>query len=318
METAVKSTSRIILTKESSGNEIKNYFVAVLNLSQSNKEFPVNLDDVWPLVYNQKSDAVKALINNEQFIQAVDYKVLRQNPQNPEGGRPTIEYYLTTSCLEFFIARKVRSVFEVYRQVFHKAAQSFAIPKTFAEALRLAADQQEEIERQQVLIEQQKPKVKYFNDLVDRHLNINFRDTAKEIGLKQNDFIKRLLDAKQQQTIEEQQKQLVEQRPKVEFFDAVAENKTAIEMKAVANTLHFKNVGRNKLFEILRTEKILMQNNMPYQKYVDNGYFRTIEQKYATPDGEVRVSIKTLVYQKGVDYIRKVLKGKGFKETENV
>lgn len=104
--------------------------------------------------------------------------------------------------------------------------------------------------------------------------------------------------------------------PKVEFFDAVAESKTAIEMKAVANTLHFKGVGRNKLFDILRTAKILMPNNMPYQRYVDGGLFRTVEQKFSTPDGEVRVSIKTLVYQKGVDYIRKTLKTLGYREAE--
>ena len=47
--------------------------------------------------------------------------------------------------------------------------------------------------------------------------------------------------------------------------------------------------------------------NAPYQKYIDNECFCTIEQKYSTPDGETRISIKTLVYQKGVDYIRKIL-----------
>lgn len=87
------------LTKESTNSEIKEYFTAVLNLSQSNREFPVSIDDVWPLVYGKKSDAVEALINNEQFIKDVDYQVLRKNPQNPKGGRPTTEYYLTTSCL---------------------------------------------------------------------------------------------------------------------------------------------------------------------------------------------------------------------------
>ena len=61
-----------------------------------------------------------------------------------------------------------------------------------------------------------------------------------------------MLAAKQQEMIEAQQKQLEVQQPKVEFFDAVAESKTAIEMKLIANTLHFKNVGRNKLFCILR------------------------------------------------------------------
>lgn len=78
-------------------------------------------------------------------------------------------------------------------------------------------------------------------------------------------------------------------------------------MEAVANTLHYPNIGRNKLFEILREQKILMQNNLPYQRFVDCGYFRTIEQKYNASDGEVKINIKTLVYQKGMDYIRKVL-----------
>ena len=51
-----------------------------------------------------------------------------------------------------------------------------------------------------------------------------------------------MLAAKQQEMIEAQQKQLEVQQPKVEFFDAVAESKTAIEMKLIANTLHFKGV----------------------------------------------------------------------------
>ena len=38
------------------------------------------------------------------------------------GGRPQNTYMLSVPCLEFFIARKVRPVFEVYRQVFHKVA----------------------------------------------------------------------------------------------------------------------------------------------------------------------------------------------------
>ena len=36
-------------------------------------------------------------------------------------------------------------------------------------------------------------------------------------------------------------------------------------------------------------------------------YDSYIEQKYQMPDSETRISIKTLVYQKGVDYIRKIL-----------
>lgn len=96
-------------------------------------------------------------------------------------------------------------------------------------------------------------------------------------------------------------------KPKEEFFDAVADSKDAIEIGQVAKVLNYPGVGRNKLFEILRKKGVLMKNNIPYQKYIDNGCFRTIEQKYSMPDGETRISIKTLVYQKGVDYIRKIL-----------
>lgn len=110
-----------------------------------------------------------------------------------------------------------------------------------------------------------------------------------------------------------QQKQLEEQKPKVEFFDAVAESKTAIEMKEVANVLNFQKVGRNTLFQILRDNKLLTHKNQPYQRYVDCGFFRTIEQEWQRPNGDTNINIKTLVYQSGVDYIRKLLLKLGYK-----
>ena len=165
------------------------------------------------------------------------------------------------------------------------------------------------------ILRSDKPMAEPFQDWVCGDVLPSIRKTGS-YGLPQTFAEALRLAADQQEQLELQQKQLKEQKPKVEFFDAVAESKTAIEMKAVANTLHFKNIGRNKLFAILREKKILMGNNMPYQKYVDCGYFRTVEQKFSTPDGEVRVSIKTIVYQKGVDFIRKRLKGMGYKEAE--
>lgn len=117
----------IILTKESGESEIKAYFNAVLKLAESWEEFPVNLDEVWPLVYGRKEEAVRALTSCKQFIEGIDYQVLRKNAGNLQGGRPTEDYFLAVPCMEFFIARKVRPVFEVYRQVFHKAAEQIRI-----------------------------------------------------------------------------------------------------------------------------------------------------------------------------------------------
>lgn len=120
------------LTKQSTDQEIKAYFEEVLRMSRDSEEFPVNLDDVWPLVFGRKEEAVRALKNDRLFVENIDYQVLRKNAENPDsfpqrcakpqGGRPTNIYILSIPCLEFFIARKVRPVFEVYRQVFHKVA----------------------------------------------------------------------------------------------------------------------------------------------------------------------------------------------------
>ncbi len=115
-----------------------------------------------------------------------------------------------------------------------------------------------------------------------------------------------LLASKQAEQIEKQNQLLLEQKPKVEFFEAVTGSKDTVDIATVAKILN-KKVGRNRLFEILRENNILMSNNMPYQKYVDSGYFRVIESKYTKPDGSVNVGLKTVVFQKGVSFINKVL-----------
>jgi len=113
--------------------------------------------------------------------------------------------------------------------------------------------------------------------------------------------------AEREKIIQDQHKQIEEMKLKTNFFDAVANSKDAIEMGQVAKVLNYLGIGRNKLFEVLRDNGVLRENNEPYQKYIDNGCFRTIEQKYSLPDGSTRINIKTLVYQKGVEYIRKIL-----------
>ena len=109
-----------------------------------------------------------------------------------------------------------------------------------------------------------------------------------------------------QNIISQKDRKIEEMKPKAEFFDAVADSKTAISMNEVAKVLNIKGYGRNKLFEYLRDNKVLDRWNVPYQKYVDNGWFRVIEQHYQK-NGEPIVTTKTLVYQKGVDGIRKMI-----------
>lgn len=109
--------------------------------------------------------------------------------------------------------------------------------------------------------------------------------------------------------VETKNKTIELMQPKADFFDQVTGSETCFDMADVAKVCNL-GVGRNTLFLFLREAKILRENNTPYQQYVDNGYFRVIESKYNKPDGSVNISLKTVVYQKGIDFIIKKFVGR--------
>lgn len=125
-----------------------------------------------------------------------------------------------------------------------------------------------------------------------------------------------LLAAEQQAQIEQQQMRIEEMKPKEEFFDQVTDSKDACDMATVAKVLNM-GVGRNKLFEILRDKRVLQERNTPYQSYIDRGWFRVIESKYTKPNGDMCINFKTIVYQKGIEGIRKLLTSLGYKKAGN-
>lgn len=96
--------------------------------------------------------------------------------------------------------------------------------------------------------------------------------------------------------------------PKVEFFDTVANSKDAITMRDVAAALNIPGWGRNQIFAFLRDWGILDDRNIPYREYQDRGYFRVVERTWSDPKGETHIALTTLVYQKGVDFIRRTIK----------
>lgn len=97
-------------------------------------------------------------------------------------------------------------------------------------------------------------------------------------------------------------------KPKAETMDALMATDTALPIGSVAKALHKDfGIGRNRLFRFLRDNGILMANNEPKQVYLDRGYFRVVERRYEV-NGEMKVGTQTLVYQKGVNYIAKLLR----------
>lgn len=90
--------------------------------------------------------------------------------------------------------------------------------------------------------------------------------------------------------------------------------KTFMDTKGTYSVLdiaHAMNVGRNTLFEMLRNVKICFLNerkeNIPYEKPVHKGKFTTcIVHKNGMPCTQMRV------YPKGISYITKKLREKGY------
>ena len=103
--------------------------------------------------------------------------------------------------------------------------------------------------------------------------------------------------------------------PKVEVYDHLVETINHHEMSAVAKLLNFRDMGRNNLFAFLQEKKILRYNNEPYQQYVQNGCFVIKEKVYDMGFGQ-RTYRKTMVSQRGLEYIRKVLLEDGYEINE--
>lgn len=114
------------------------------------------------------------------------------------------------------------------------------------------------------------------------------------------------LIARQSEQLKLQEAMIERAKQKIEFVDDMIGSSSAIDIGYIESALNM-GVGRNKIFAILRDLKILDRKNTPYQSYIDRGYFRTIESSYTKPDGTTCINIKTVIFQKGLDFIRKTI-----------
>lgn len=97
-------------------NNAKLYFEKIFDLENSGQDFPVNLDEVWGLVYTERGNCVRELKKN--YIEGVDFNLIQNDKvltfSELQNGVKT-EYLLSVSCMEYLVVRKNRQVFEVYR-----------------------------------------------------------------------------------------------------------------------------------------------------------------------------------------------------------
>lgn len=93
-------------------------------------------------------------------------------------------------------------------------------------------------------------------------------------------------------------------QPLVEFANQVAGTENLIDMNAMAKLAVEENIpiGRNRLFKWLRKNEILMSDNLPYQKFIDRGYFAVKESVFET-GSMTKTYQQTFVTGKGQRYI---------------
>ena len=105
----------------------------------------------------------------------------------------------------------------------------------------------------------------------------------------------------------ELQNTIEEMKPDADLGKLISNSQGNIDMNAMAKILSNDgiNIGRNKLFKFLKDEKVLMNNNQPYQTYVDRGHFKLIE-----VSKNDMIFIKPLITPKGQKFIVKLINEK--------
>ncbi|MDD5785998.1 phage antirepressor KilAC domain-containing protein [Campylobacter lanienae] len=100
--------------------------------------------------------------------------------------------------------------------------------------------------------------------------------------------------------------QAKENQPKIEAFNELMSSNDSLDFLTFSKVI---KMGRNTLFKKLRELQILRQDNTPYQKYVDRGYFKVVETTYRYSENQkVGINYKTIIYPKGQTFIINLLK----------
>ena len=217
------------------------------------------------------NDWIRERIEKFQFIEGQDFVSFTQNSVKPYGGRPTMEYVISIDMAKELSmvennkkGRMARRYFIECEKKLKEAMFGSQIPRTFAEALQLAADQQKKIEQQQQQLTEQEPKVNFANAMITSTTSCLVGELAKV--LTQNGY----------------------------------------------------TIGQNRLFKWLRDKGYLgrwgERKNIPLQQYVEQGLFQLKKSTWSDNNGALHTSTTVKVTGKGQEYfINKFLNNKNKK-----
>ena len=164
-----------------------------------------------------------------------------------------------------------------------------------------------------ILVRSDKPKAKPFRKWITSEVIPTIRRTGGYVA-NEDMFIENYLPfldepyqnlfRLQMMAIGKLNERIRHDEPLVEFANQVSNTDNLIDMNAMAKLAVEENIpiGRNRLFRWLRENEILMSGNLPYQKYIDRGYFAVKESVFETPT-MTKTYQQTFVTGKGQAYI---------------
>lgn len=134
------------------------------------------------------------------FTEDMDFYSILSKTQE-QGGRPSTDHQLTIPMAKEICMIQKTGKGKIARQYFLAIEKAWNTPEmVMSRALKMADEtiQHLQIENSKLLVANTTmlPKAEYFDELVDRNLLTNFRDTSKELKVKEKEFINFLIDRK--------------------------------------------------------------------------------------------------------------------------
>ena len=174
----------------------------------------VDARELWEGVGSKQdfSTWIKKRLDEVDAVENVDFITFHKKMEREIGATKRIEYILKLDIAKEMamlerneIGKKYRryliEIEKKYKELNKQDLQdSYTITDPIERAKRWIEEETLRIEQSKELIKKQEtinvltPKAEYFDAIVEAELNINFRDSAKELNIKEKVFIKFLLD----------------------------------------------------------------------------------------------------------------------------
>lgn len=106
-----------------------------------------------------------------------------------------------------------------------------------------------------------------------------------------------------EEEIERKDAEIKELTPKAEIHDLLVQSNDCVSMANASKILKLP-YGRNTFIKNLRNARILDENNIAYQRYIDSGFFKIFE-SVKIIRGESKTFVCTKFTQKGISWIAK-------------